>query len=291
VSFPGRLIDTSAGRVFIHQDGSGPPLVLVHGMFVSHWYFRPVIAELRRHFRVTAIDLPGFGESDRPPLERYRYDAASAAALVDEIMEALDIPAATLVSHSMGGGVALALAAHHPARVTRLVLEDAWVYPIEMPLLGRLALQPMLGSMLFKHLYSRRDLVRHFRGVFRDPALVTGELVDYYWERFNRAGAREAGLAALRAFASMLADPVEPARVRVPTLIVWGEEDRLFPLAHGRRLAREIPGAKLVIIPVCGHSPHEERPDEYLRAVIPFLLGRDESAAAHNLMHEAATLG
>jgi pimeloyl-ACP methyl ester carboxylesterase len=290
VSFPGRLIDTSAGRVFVHQDGSGPPLVLVHGMFVSHWYFRPVIAELRRHFRVIAIDLPGFGESDRPPLERYRYDAVSAAELVNEIMEGLGLDAACLVGHSMGGGVALALAAHHPERVTRLVLEDAWVYPIVMPLLGRLATQPVLGSVLF-HLYSRRDLVRHFRGVFRDQALVTGELVDYYWERFNRAGARVAGLAALRAFASMLADPVEPARVRAPTLLVWGEEDRLFPAAHGQRLSCEIPGAELVIVPVCGHSPHEERPDEYLRAVVPFLLGRNETAMAHNPMHKAATSG
>ena len=276
MSYPGRLLDTRVGRVFVHQDGDGPPLLLIHGWVVSHWYFRPVMAELTSRFRVTAIDLPGHGESDRPAPERFAYDAASHAGLVAEVMEKLGIAAASVIGHSMGGGVALTLAARHPERVSRLVLENCWIYPVEMPLLGRLALQPLVGDVLFKRLYGRRDLARHLRDAFRDPSLATDEMIDYYWERFNRAGGRAGLLAGLRAFAALPDNTADPGRVRCPTLLVWGEEDRLFPLAHGKRLERQIPGARLCPVPACGHSPHEERPDEFLRVVLPFL---DEHAA------------
>lgn len=280
VSFPGRLLDTSAGRVFVHVHGASddlPPLVLIHGMFVSHFYFRPVIDELRRRFRVICVDLPGFGESDRPPPARFRYDPHAHASVVAEVLDQLDVPRALVIGHSMGGGVALALAARHPDRVARLVVANAWVYPIEMPLAGRAVLRPLVGDFIWKNVYGRRDLKNHFRNVFRDPALATEELVDYYWERFNRAGARDAGLAALRAFAALPDNTSDPGRVRCPTLVVWGEEDKMFPLAHGKRLERQIPGARLFVVPACGHSPHEERPDEFLRGVLPFLL---DTAAA-----------
>ena len=282
MSFPGKLIDTSAGRVFVHSSGKegAPPLVLIHGMYVSHYYFKPVLTQLAERFSVTAIDLIGFGESDRPAPEKFAYDAAAQADIVDEVMGALGIASAAVVGHSMGGGVAVALAARHPARVSRLLVENGWVYPIVMPFSGRLALLPGLGGFIFKKLFSRGDLARHFRDVFKDPALATPEMIDYYWERFNRAGARAAGHAALKAFAATPDNTADPGRVKCPTLILWGEEDKLFPMAHAKRLGKQIAGAKVEVVPAAKHSPHEERPEEFLRAAIPFLEGRDVQAAA-----------
>lgn len=282
VSFPGRLVELSLGRVYVHQGGSGPPLLLIHGLFVSHYCYGPVLEELERRFAVTAFDLPGFGESDHPDLEHYRYDPVNTAAATAELMGVLGISQANVIGHSMGGGVAMTLAARHPERVHRLVLEDGWAYHIDPGATGRLSLLPFIGPILFERVLGRRDFAHHFHRVPRDPGFITEEYIDYYWERFNRSGARRSAHAALKAYDALSDDNVDPGRVSAPTLVIWGADDRLIPLDHGRRLARQIPGARLSILPLCGHSPHEEKPSEFLAEVIPFLEGREkpESAAS-----------
>lgn len=280
MSFPGRLVDLSVGRVFVHQRGAGPALVLVHGYLVSHHYFTPVLDELARHFTVTAFDLPGSGDSDAPSAERYQADPASVAGVVAELMEKLEIPSAHVIGHSMGGGIALALAARQPERVQRLVLEDAWAFPIRLPLLGRITLIPCLGPFLFMNVFSKADLRRHCRSVFHDHRVITDEYLDPYWQAFNRPGARRSAHQALQAFAHLDPRPSTPGSVRAPTLIVWGHDDGIIPRAHGDRLAREIPGARLAIVSQCGHAPHEEQPDRFLAEVIPFLKAREDATAA-----------
>ncbi|MSP60159.1 MAG: alpha/beta fold hydrolase [Myxococcales bacterium] len=275
VSLPGRLLDLAPARLFVHRSGQGAPLVLLHGFLVSHWYFRPVIAPLAERFEVIALDLPGHGESDNPPPDRFGYDFPAMADLVVAALDALGVGKVRLYGHSMGGGIALTLAARHPDRVERLLLEDPAVYPLPISLEGRLALLPGIGPFLFKNVYRRSDLRKHLRNAYRDPTLGTEELIDYFWERFNRAGARAAYYATLKYLGSLADNTGDPGRITAPTLIAWGEEDRIIPLAHGKRLARQIPGARLEVIPACGHSPHEERPDELLRVALPFLLGED----------------
>lgn len=277
MSLPGKLLDLPAGRVFVHQGGdpAKPPLVLIHGFLVSHWYFKPVLDELSARFSVVGIDLPGHGESDRPPPDRYAYDLAAHAATVDQAMAALGIERATVYGHSMGGGTAITLAARFPTRVERLLVEDPLLYTPPLGWDGKLALVPGLGPFLFKRIYGRRDLANHLKKAFRDETRLAEEVIDYYWERFNRAGARDAHYQFLQNLQLLADNNGDPGRIACPTLVVWGEEDRIIPLAHGRRLAKLIPGTRLVVIPACGHSPHEERPDELLREVLPFLEGRE----------------
>jgi pimeloyl-ACP methyl ester carboxylesterase len=149
-----------------------------------------------------------------------------------------------------------------------------------MSLTGRMALWPGVGPILFKKVFSKGDLRRHFRSAYRDPAILTEELLDYFWELFERAGAREANYAILRnALAALVDNSGDPGRVQAETIIVWGEEDRLTPLAHGKRLQKQIAGARLDVIPATGHSPHEERPEELLRSVLPCLAGESAQAA------------
>jgi pimeloyl-ACP methyl ester carboxylesterase len=247
-------------------------LVLLHGFMLSHHSFFPVLPRLAAAGEVIAIDLPGHGESDRPPPAHFGYDAPAFAAVVGEVLDALELPSVLLLGHSMGGGVALALAAREPARVARLVLIAPPVYPLPIPFEGKLLLAPRVGAFLWKNVLSKADIRRVMRrDDVRDPALITEEYLDYYWARFNRAGAREASYASLTALARLTNNNADPGRVRAPTLIVWGEEDRKVPLAQGKRLQRAIAGARLDVVPVCGHIPQLERPDELLRVIEPFL--------------------
>jgi pimeloyl-ACP methyl ester carboxylesterase len=282
VSLPGRFVSTSVGRVFVHRAGAPrpatTPLVLVHGFLLSHHSFRPVLGALAAAREVIALDLPGFGESDRPPPSGYGYDAPAFADTVAEVLEVLGVGRAALLGHSMGGGVALRLAARWPERVERLVLVSAAVYPLPMPVEAKILLAPTVGGFLWKNVASRADLRRIMRrDDVCDPSLITDEYVDYWYARFCRAGAREASYAALQHIARLSSHSHDPAGVRAPTLIVWGEEDRKIPLAHGKRLARAIAGARLEVLPACGHTPQLERPDELVRLVRQFL---DEPAAA-----------
>src|SRR5262249_6006768 len=128
---------------------------------VSHWAWRHVIPSLAGDYDVVAIDLPGFGESDRPSPSEYRYDAPAFAETLIGVLDSLAIERATLVGHSMGGGVALYAAARRPERVERLVLIDALVYPFRIPAEGKIILVPYLGEALFRTL-TTRALVRRF---------------------------------------------------------------------------------------------------------------------------------
>lgn len=271
MSFPGRLVDTSVGRVFVHRGGAGRPLVLIHGFMMSHYIFRDVLGPLAARYQVIAIDLPGFGESDRPSPAEFSYDSAGFAQTVREVMDRLGIARASVLGHSMGGAVALALAARAPERVERAVLVSPVVYPLPLPAEEKLLTTP-IGALLWKHLVGKREIARMWRTHHvRDPRSVTDAWLDYYWQRLNRAGGRDAAFAAAMALARVTDSPRDPARVRAPTLLVWPEEDRVVPLAHGKRLVRAIAGARLAVIPACGHDVFLERPDEFLRQTLPFL--------------------
>jgi pimeloyl-ACP methyl ester carboxylesterase len=278
MSLPGRFLDIGGQRVFYHRSGRGRPLVLLHGFMVSHWAWRHVIPALAAEHDVIALDLLGFGESDRPA--DFRYDAPAQMDAVLAALDALGIERAALMGHSMGGAIALYTAARRPERVERLVIVNSLVYPYRVPFTGQVILLPYVGPYLFRGM--TKAIVRSYmtNRVYRDPALVTDEWVDYVWERVNRPGGMDAAHAALR----FCSDPTLIARsvraVRAPTLVVWGEGDRMFPLAHGKRLAADITGAQLVVVPECGHAPPEEKPEAFAAAVAPFLAGGERKRMA-----------
>lgn len=279
MSLPGRFLDIGGQRVFYHRAGRGKPLVLLHGILVSHYVWRHVIPGLAADHDVIAIDLPGFGESDRPSASDFRYTPTGYLETVIGVLDALGIERATLAGHSMGGGIALYTAARQPDRVERLVVVDPLIYPFTVPVEGRIAMVPYVGPSILRTLYTRSVLRRYMiRDIYLDPALASDEWVDYVWERFNRPG----GVEAVHATVRMCADPGPIARVlravRAPSLVVWGEQDRLFPVSQARQLHADLPGSQLVIVPRCGHSPAEERPADLLRAMTAFLQPAGESA-------------
>ncbi len=272
MSLPGRFLEIGGQRVFYHRTGRGRPLVLLHGFLLSHYSWRHVIPGLAAEHDVIAIDLPGFGESDRPSPADFRYSAAGYMETVVGVLDVLGLERASLLGHSLGAGVALHTAARQPDRVERLIVLDPLVYDFPLPVEGRVLLTPYLGPALMKTVYTR-GVLRHYltRYLYHHPALVAEELVDYLWERLNRPGGFDAAHACLRLCADPSTIGSSLRAVRAPSLIIWGEGDRLFASSHAARLQGELPGSLLHVLPDCGHAPAEERPDEVLRLVLPFL--------------------
>lgn len=259
--------------LFIRDEGSGSPVLLLHGVPFSHHVYRAVLQPLSARHRVLAVDIPGFGESGRPPA--FAYDVVSYGDSMVALLERMGARPASVVGHGFGAAIALSMAVLHPGSVRRLVLVGGMVYPQRLPSWLRLAMRDgLVGAWVRKRVFTRDWLAGYLRErVFLDAGAVDDALVEYYWERISRLGGMEAIGRVLRTVAAM--DPVAelPPRVSCPTLVVGGDGDRIVPPGIGRRLAEEIVGARFVEIASCGHSPQEEKPRQFLDAVLPFLAG------------------
>jgi pimeloyl-ACP methyl ester carboxylesterase len=274
-----RLVPTLGGRVFAvdrgPEGGEEPPIVLLHGLLVTHHSFRGIVEPLAGKRRVIALDLPGCGESDRPPPEAAQgYALPWLAARVREALGALGVARCDLVAHSFGGAVAVELAAATPALVQRLVLVDAVVFPMELPIEGRVAMLPRLGPYVWKQLYRRAELRRHLLRVLSTPELLDERAVDVYWDRLGRDGGREAAYAMLQQMTRLQALGERLPRVGAPTLVVWGDRDALMPVETGERIAKLVPDARLEVVEGCGHAVPEERPEALLELLRGFLAPR-----------------
>lgn len=224
--------------------GVGPPLVLVHGLAGSSRWWRHNVPALARQFRVYTIDLVGFGGSRGGP----PFALNEAPAILGAWLRQLDLAPCALVGHSMGGLVAADLAAAAPELVSRLVLVDAAALPI--------------GRRYVRHLWGLAGIARYAR-LSLLPVLLADSL---------RAGPR----TLLGAIWQLLAADISPrlGAIRAPTLVIWGEHDKLLPLELGRRLQASIPGAELAVIAGAGHNPMWERPPAFNQALLAFLAAK-----------------
>jgi pimeloyl-ACP methyl ester carboxylesterase len=269
---PVELDVTASGvRLRVSQAGSGPAVLLLHGLFADRTTWGPVMGALGEGFRLIAPDFPGFGESEKPPVNRFPYGIHAFSEAICDLYAALDLSRATVVGHALGGAVALTLAARHPELVARLVLIDALCYPPRRDWARSIALVPFAGSLVFKQLLGQSG----FRALYRDtmvsvPGALDPERVDAYYESFNTPAARGSALATLRATRDTSSLVADTARVQAPTLVVWGRSDRVFPPSVGQRVARQIRGATLRLMDT-GHAPQEERPEELAAVVGRFL--------------------
>lgn len=264
-----RLLELSFGRVFACDvsppvaDIRKPPLVLLHGLFLTHHAFSRIIPSLAVDRRVVALDLPGAGDSDRPSavaVDDYSFEWLAEAVV--ETLEALGVSACTLVGHDFGGTLALVLAAKRPDRVLELFLLSPLALTVSLPLQGALAVAPSLGLEVFRRTLRRVDFVR-----FLEQGLSTPELLDegdahVFWDRLSRWGGREAAYAMLAQMPSVVRLRDRFAAVSVPTTLLWGDRDQIVPPEHATRLAALLPNATEAIIDGCGHNPAYERPAE-----------------------------
>lgn len=270
LAVPGR--PTTA--LYVEETGEGAPLILLHGLGGSLFTWRHVVAALSRDHRVIALDLKGFGQSDKPFDDH--YSAADQAALVSAFIRKRGLSGITLVGHSFGGVVALRTArdfSREPGIIARLVVMDtpalqqnlsdgAWFFSVPgLPYMAMAVTPPELMTRMLLRLVSA-------------PGRVVPESdVRGYAAPFYDMGSRHAFIATGQSIVDTNGPKMGLAyrQIAQPTLIVWCRRDRIVPVATGRRLAHVLPNARLTILNKCNHLPQDEVPGALLSTLLPFL--------------------
>lgn len=235
-----------------------PVIVLVHGFAASTNAWDGWIEALSKDYRVVAMDLPGHGLTRTGPTYQVRPDGLETT--IDGVTRGLGLKRFTLVGHSMGGEAAWTYALDHADRVQRLVLIDASGWP--NPGLGGgmvfKFLSNPIGRRVLKEIEIRPLMTQALRSAYVDPKLVTPALIDRYVDLSRAPGHREIMLGQRPRRGAAAPDL---SAIHVPTLILFGQEDRVIPPADGEKFRRAIPGATLILYPGVGHLPMEQIPE------------------------------
>ncbi len=276
-SFEEWQIELHGRRAVYRMAGKGPAVVLVHGMLNSSSHWQQVALELAADHTVIAPDLIGHGDSAAP---RGDYSLGAHAASIRDLLTALGVERATVVGHSLGGGVAMQFFYQFPARVERLVLISSGGLGHEVsPMLRTAALPGVSAALslaahprLLAGLYGAGARLRE-RGV-RHGVYV--QAVARALRPLQRPQARAAFLHTLRSVIDVRGQRVSATDrlyllERMPTLIVWGERDNTIPLAHGRRAHEAVPHSRLRTLPKAAHFPHLEAPEQLTAVLREFL--------------------
>jgi pimeloyl-ACP methyl ester carboxylesterase len=262
-------IQVDGRRHCIADLGRGPVVVLLHGLGGSIYDWRHLLRPLSRDHRVVAVDLLGSGESEIPDVED--YSVAAQARRVKAILEHLNIERASLVGNSYGGGIALRFAQDWPERTARLVLIDSICYPERIPMYVTLAQAPCATCVA-----RSIPLGKPTRWVLRSGSGTISRIgeseLEVYFQELRAPGRRAALVQTVRAIVPP--DTTEfhtrLKSVQAPALLIWGKEDGTVPVELGRRLAKELPDARLEELD-SGHIPNQERPEQVLKLMRGFL--------------------
>ena len=274
---PVRLVPWHGRHLAVRRAGNGPTVVLIHGMAGSLTTWDPVFAELARSCDVIAVDLPGHGTSSRL---RGDYSLGSLAASVRDVLDELGVRTATIVGHSLGGGIAMQFMYQFPERCERLVLVSSGGLGREVtPLLRALAVPgaglALAGVARIQHqrpVAAAGRLVRPLaRRVWNDLPYMVRQLAT-----LDDPETRRSFLATIHAVIEVGGQGINATdrlhlAAGLPTLIVWGEDDRIIPSDHGSAAAELVPGCRFELIPGAGHYPHEDDPELFARVVSDFV--------------------
>lgn len=291
-------VDLHGHEVVYRIAGSGPPVVLVHGMVNSSRHWRPVAMRLAERHTVIAPDLIGHGDSATP---RGDYSLGAHATVIRDLLSALGVGRATIVGHSFGGGVAMVFFWQFPHRVERLgLVSSGGLGPEVSPLLRSVAL-PGASALI-----SLAGADRVTGGLERAGAALRerGSGLGVQLQAIARAlrplggpGAREAFVHTLRAVIDARGQRVGASDrlyllEAVPTLIAWGERDRTIPIEHGRAAHAAVPHSRFVTLPGAAHFPHIEAPEALAATLLEWIAQTEpatlDEAAWHDLLRRRA---
>jgi pimeloyl-ACP methyl ester carboxylesterase len=267
---PENLVEIDGRLAHIARSGRGEPIVLLHGFGASAYSWRHVAATLASEYELIAVDLNGFGYTERPR-GAAAYTVAGQLALVLGVMDALGIESAHFAGHSYGGALATHLAWRHPQRVRSLILVDSAgaEYPWERRNASA-ANKPLTYLFVRTRAIRRKAVLAGLENSFSDDTRITPALVDAYYERIRIDGVS-------RAFRGLTAPTSEPrelpdlAQLDLPVLLVWGADDELTLPKAAQEAAAVLPHAELEILDGVGHIPLEESPDQLARLMSDFL--------------------
>lgn len=270
---PSQFIELMGLRVHVRDVGPREdplPIVLLHGTSASLHTWQGWVDVLQGKHRVISLDLPGFGLTG--PFPDGDATLGHTIELLSKLLEKLQVSKCVLVGNSYGGRLAWEFALVHPELVGKLVLVDAGGYPrnaTSIPIGFRIAQTPGLRR-LGEYLLPRGLIEKSVKNVYGDPSKVTDQLVDRYFELTLRAGNR-AALVQRFEQVPIEGDTSKLKTLTMPTLILWGGQDRLIPPDNAHRFDEDLPNSRLVIFDSLGHVPHEEDPEATVRELEKFL--------------------
>jgi pimeloyl-ACP methyl ester carboxylesterase len=283
LSYEGTLreVTTDAGVLRYHEAGDGPPLLLLHGSGpgVTGWRnYRGNLGFFAEHFRCLVLEFPGFGVSD----DFGGHPMVTALDSVVRFVDALGLDSVDIIGNSMGGGVGISYAINHPDKVRRLVTIGG---------IGKNIFSPGPGEGIkllqeFTEAPTRERLIQWLHSMVYDPAMVTEELIEERWTQATDpetldSARRMYGKAAFAQMVKMMEASDAPPpwammhKVKAPTLLTWGRDDRVSPLDMALIPMRTIPNAELHVFPNCGHWAMIEQKEAFESAVLAFLLRKD----------------
>jgi 4,5:9,10-diseco-3-hydroxy-5,9,17-trioxoandrosta-1(10),2-diene-4-oate hydrolase len=278
-----RRVDVGGISTRYWVEGSGSPVVLIHGLSnsIEHWLLN--IDALAAEHTVYALDLLGHGRTDKP--RSHSYDLPALARFVIAFMDALGIERADLIGHSLGGGVALVMAEGSPERVHRLVLVDSLGLARDVGIVLRLVSVPGLGEVLTRLVLQgdfQKQLKRQ-RAIWPDADVVPEEMIRLRYEATRWEDIRETYFKTLRAvsnFRGVRRTALQPIiqglrSLHLPVLVVWGEKDDLLSSSHARIVQDAVPNTRVEIFDDAGHDPMVVNPERFNRVALQFL--RDTS--------------
>lgn len=272
---PVKTVLIQGHRIAYLDEGAGPTVLLIHGFGGSLWQWEYQQAALAAGHRLITLDVLGSGLSDKPDLD---YTPDELLVFLSAFMDAVGLPRASLVGNSMGGGLAMAMAVAHPERVDRLVLIGGLPDKVADKLTSRMVRRAIETSApvwlieLGNGLLGRGTTIQVLEEMVYDHSKLTPEVIDRSYRNRGRPGLIPPLMATARALPQWEAGFARRfGEIRQPTLVLWGQEDEVFPLAVGRDLAAAIPGAAFEVIPQAGHIPQWERPDLVNPLLLRFL--------------------
>jgi pimeloyl-ACP methyl ester carboxylesterase len=274
-------IPVGPGSVHVERYGhGGTPIVLLHGFATSSFLWRWVAPSLAAHRQTAfAVDMLGYGESDRPI--DAEYGVAAQAEYLDRALTALRVGQAVVVGVDVGGAVALRLAATRPDRVRGLVLVNSVAFDA-LPARDVRTLQRNTVRFAFRitrGMFGAAPLLRPvLAGSVADPEHMPERLIARYLAPYVGADGVSHLLALARALRSADVDELELGAIAMPALVVWGEADRWLPADMADRIAAAVPNGRLVRLPDVGRLVPEEAPEELVRLILEFV-GADRTAA------------
>lgn len=264
-------------RLAYEERGAGDPLLLIHGFGASTYTWREVAPLLADDYRVIAVDMKGFGKSDKPLDDKYSLH--DQTALIADFIVKRNLRKLTIVGHSFGGGVALLLALDKrpdlKGRIKRLVILDGVAYRQHIPVFFRLLRQPSIAQLGMVLVPPEIQTQAALRIAYEDNRKATAETAAAYAAPLRSEGGRHAVISTVQQIVPPDIDEVAAKykTIKMPVLLLWCENDKVVPLEIGWRLGGELPNATFHMLRNCGHMPQEEEPVETARRIKDFLAG------------------
>ncbi len=255
--------------VHYRDEGTGFPIILLHGTGASLHTWDAWTAELKKEYRVIRMDLPAFGLTG--PNADHDYRIKTYTEFLDQFISTLSIDSFHLAGNSLGGQIAWNYAADYPEKVAKLILVDPSGFPSEhgTAMVFRLARTPILNNIM-RFVTPKSFIKKNLKEVYYNDEKITPELIDRYYHLTLRTGNRDAFIARAKLHPKPDNTP-KLNEITAPTLIIWGEEDTWIPVVDGKRFEAAIPNAQLVVLEQTGHVPMEESPQRSLKSVLQFL--------------------